>query len=115
MKIRTILIFCLAIALSFKMSAYDLLFKGKMTDPKNNKPIVGCNITILTNDTLYELTTDKQGEYSIHLPLDRKYEVTYNAKKYFIKTIEIDTQNIPEAHKEGGFEMRIDGNMIRYK
>jgi hypothetical protein len=115
MKTKALLLIFLALVLTPKSNAYDLLLMGKVKDAKNNKPIVGCDITILTNDTLYELTTDKQGEYSIYLPLDRKYEVTYKAKKYFSKNIEIDTRNIPEEDKEGGFEMHLDGNMIRYK
>jgi Carboxypeptidase regulatory-like domain len=114
MKFKTFLLFSLALLVSFHMTAFDLLLQGKVTDAKSKKPIEGCHISITAADTLIEIITDKNGKYSIKLPLDKLYEVRYSAKKYFTKIVEMDMRNIPEEDKEGPFELVMDGTMVRF-
>ena len=57
--------------------------------------------------------SDNNGEFDFRLDLDYKYELYFSKKGFVTKWIVIDTQSIPEADKEGGFDMKIDMSLFQ--
>jgi len=58
-------------------------------------------------------SSDMVGQFDFNLELDFKYEIYFSKKEYVTKWVIIDTKNIPEEDKEGGFAAKIDMSLFK--
>lgn len=89
----------------------DVMLRGTLWDadeaPRNTLEDVKV-IILRDGDPYEELRTDSAGRYATYLPLDYLWTITWRKRNLYSKTVEIDTRNIPEDDKVGGFDMEID-------
>lgn len=93
--------------------ADDLLVYVLVKDAYSNLPLEEATLEIRQNNSVYKtLKTNKHGKVDFNLPLDFGYHLYYSFKGYNSKYILIDTRNIPEEEKEGGFKLDLDVSLF---
>ncbi len=95
--IKTILIlfFCL-LGISY-VSAQEFVFDGNVKDMDSKKDISGVVITATVGGSeIKKVTTDASGNYTLSLPIDKEYKVTYSKAGYVAKHMTIDARGINE-------------------
>jgi hypothetical protein len=78
-------------------------------DVQDRFPLVDVSIEVKADGKRYPtFTSDSLGNYGMILDLDVLWSLTWKKAGLYIKTVEIDTRNIPLEVQSVGFRMHID-------
>lgn len=104
--LHQISILLVAIALSSSVFGQELTIKGEVKEKNSDIKLNKCVITILRDGQEFKtIDTGNSNKYDIHLDLGYKYSLSWAKDGYISMSIEVDTRNISEADKKGGFHM----------
>lgn len=116
MKIRTTIISLLAV-LCLHISALaqdDIYVYGTVKDYVSAKKLPDIKITIFKNGAkIQEVVTGANGKYEFNLDFGADYKMVYEGGTMVSKNILIDTRNIPEEERQGGFGMNVDMTLFK--
>ena len=97
------------------LSQDELILKGALKDAETLKKLDDCQIIVFQNGTQYDVfDTGSSGKYEFRLPLGYNYDIKYTKQTYVTKIIRIDTRNIPEEDRAGGFQLDLPGVLFRF-
>jgi hypothetical protein len=96
--------------------AQDLHFYGQIRDYDTREFLTSARVVVEVNGKRFtSQNCNSSGKYDFVLPLGEDYWICYKRKRYFGKIVRIDTRNIPDSASAGGFDMKLDGTLIRRK
>jgi hypothetical protein len=99
-------ILLVAITLSSSVFGQELTIKGEVKERNSENKLNNCLITIHRDGQEFKtIDTGNSNRYNIHLDLGYNYSLSWAKDGYISMSIEVDTRNIPEADKKGGFHM----------
>lgn len=102
------------VGLAQEESDADILLLGIITD-ESQRPIEKAELRVSMDGTKpvrVEVRNDS-GYYVLDLGYDVLYRVEYRVNGYVPKCVMIDTRNVPEADRDGGFGLDVDMVMIK--
>ncbi len=105
----------LLLMLSLLSTAQDeLIIKGAVKDEETLKKLENCQVIVFQNgvqfDT-YECGTS--GKYEFRLPLGYTYDIKFTRAEYVSKSVRVDSRNIPEEDRAGGFQLDLPGVLFK--
>ncbi len=105
----------LLLMLSLLSAAQDeLIIKGAVKDEETLKKLENCQVIVFQNgvqfDT-YECGTS--GKYEFRLPLGYTYDIKFTRAEYVSKSVRVDSRNIPEEDRAGGFQLDLPGVLFK--
>ncbi len=109
---------CLFILFFGNLSAFsnDLVISGILRNEETKVLLKEFTITIRSDEKFYnKLQSDSAGKYATSLQLGHLYFITFSAKGFFKKHVEIDTRNIPLEEQEGGFAITMDASLVTFQ
>lgn len=93
----------------------ELIIKGALKDSETLKKLENCQVTVFKNGTQFDLfETGGSGKYEFRLPLGYNYDIKFAKDGYVAKIVRIDTRNIPEEDRAGGFQLDMPGILFQY-
>lgn len=93
----------------------ELVIKGALKDAETLKKLENCQVTVFKNGTQFDLfETGGSGKYEFRLPLGYNYDIKFAKDGYVAKIVRIDTRNIPEEDRAGGFQLDMPGILFQY-
>ena len=91
----------------------DFYIYGNVKDHFTRKKIDGVTVKVIQDGKIYDTqTSSSSGKYEFFLPLDHLYKVVYEKDGMVSKNVEIDTRNIPEEDRRGGFSYNTDMSLF---
>ncbi|MEM7162768.1 MAG: hypothetical protein AAF487_10065 [Bacteroidota bacterium] len=82
---------------------------GAIKDYQTRRKISGVDVIVKQDGKAFKtITTTANGKFEFFLPLDHIYNIEYQKSNYVSKNIEIDSRNVPEEQRAGGFSMNTD-------
>ncbi|NND93594.1 MAG: hypothetical protein HKN45_01945 [Flavobacteriales bacterium] len=91
----------------------DLYVYGNVKDYFSRKKLSGVTVRVTQNGSNFDSqSTSSSGKYEYFLPLDNDYTLIFEKSGYVSKKIRIDTRNIPEEDRRGGFSMNPDMSLF---
>ncbi len=111
------------LVLSFSVFASELIAQneiahiyGQLKDQSTKKKLDGCMVQVFKDGASFDnYDAGTTGKYDFKLPLGFTYDIKFSKGDYLSKIIRIDTRNIPEEDRMGGFDMNIDGTLFPYR
>lgn len=89
---------------------------GQLKDTGTKKKLDGCLVQVMKDGMLFDsYDAGSSGKYDFKLPLGFTYDIKFSKDNYLSKVIRIDTRNIPEEDRYGGFDMNVDGTLFPYR
>lgn len=92
----------------------ELIIKGTVKDEETLKKLENCQVIVFQNgvqfDT-YECGTS--GKYEFRLPLGYTYDIKFTRAEYVSKSVRVDSRNIPEEDRAGGFQLDLPGVLFK--
>ena len=89
---------------------------GQLKDNGSKKKLEGCLVQVMKDGMLFDsYDAGASGKYDFKLPLGFTYDIKFSKDTYLSKIIRIDTRNIPEEDRYGGFDMNVDGTLFPYR
>ncbi len=89
---------------------------GQLKDNGTKKKLEGCLVQVMKDGMLFDsYDAGSSGKYDFKLPLGFTYDIKFSKDTYLSKIIRIDTRNIPEEDRYGGFDMNVDGTLFPYR
>lgn len=89
---------------------------GQLKDEGTRKKLDGCQVQVFKDGSQFDVyDAGTTGKYEFKLPLGFTYDIKFSKPDYLSKIIRIDTRNIPEEERYGGFDMNIDGTLFPYR
>ena len=89
---------------------------GQLKDQSTKKKLDGCMVQVFKDGASFDsFDAGTTGKYDFKLPLGFTYDIKFSKGDYLSKIIRIDTRNIPEEDRMGGFDMNIDGTLFPYR
>lgn len=86
---------------------------GQLRDDVNKKKLDGCKVTVFKDGSQADLIdTGNSGKYDLTLKLGHTYDIKFFKEGYLQKVIRLDTRNIPEEERYGGFDMNVPGTLF---
>ena len=86
---------------------------GQLKDQTTKKKLEGCLVQAFKDGATFDsYDAGTSGKYDFKLPLGFVYDVKFSKADYLSKIIRIDTRNIPQEEKAGGFDMNVDGTLF---
>lgn len=105
-----VLLFLSGSLLSQKESAHVY---GQLKDETTKKRLDNVQVTVFKDGTQHDnINTGTSGKYDITLPLGHTYDIRFSKDGYLQKIIRIDSRNIPEEERYGGFQFPMDGTLF---
>jgi hypothetical protein len=93
----------------------NLLVQGIVKDKETLKKSEGIKVVVYQNGSLFDShTTTGNGKYDFDLPLGFKYELKFEGKPFVSKKVRIDTRNVPDEDRAGGFQLDMDMTLFEY-
>jgi hypothetical protein len=90
-----------------------LLLRGALKDTETQKKLDNCQVTVFKNGQQFDVyDTGGSGKYEFRLELGYNYDIKFSRVDYVSKIVRIDTRNIPEEDKAGGFQMDLPGMLF---
>lgn len=80
-----------------------------------NSNLTQVNITIIKSSGSQENINTFDREYKLNLDYGFIYDIQFKKSGYFTKTVRIDTRNIPFEDRRGGFEIELNGKLLKKK
>jgi epidermal growth factor receptor substrate 15 len=108
-----ITILLVALALSSGVFGQDVVVKGALKDYTTLKKLEVCQVVVFRNGQQYDVyDAGGSGKYELRLELGYNYDLKFAKDGYVAKTVRVDTRNIPEEDKAGGFQMDLPGMLF---
>ncbi len=86
---------------------------GQLKDFSTKKKLEGCLVQVYKDGATFDnYDAGSTGKYDFKLPLGFVYDIKFSKAEYLSKIIRIDTRNIPDEDKGGGFDMNVDGTLF---
>jgi hypothetical protein len=88
---------------------------GSIIDKDTEKKLDGVQVIIFKNgaqERVFDAGTS--GKFDFTLPLGYSYDLKFSRADYVTKIIRIDTRNIPEEDRRGGFLMEFESSLFKY-
>ena len=113
---KVVLSAALVFLLSLTFSAQDdLLIQGAIKNKDTMKKMENVTVTVYQNGSVYDsFTTTSNGRYKFELPLGSSYSIKFSTEEFLSKAVNLDTRNIPEEDRDGGFLMDMDMTLFAY-
>ena len=116
--LKYFLLFCLALTCRIGMSQNDIAHVfGQLKDQTTKKKLDGVIVQVFKDGMVFDTyNAGATGKYDFKLPLGFTYDIKFSkGGDYLAKVIRIDTRNIPEEDRYGGFDMNVDGTLFPYR
>jgi hypothetical protein len=90
---------------------------GQLKDQTTKKKLEGVTVQVFKDGMVFDsYNAGTTGKYDFKLPLGFTYDIKFSkGTEYLSKIIRIDTRNIPEEDRYGGFDMNVDGTLFPYR
>lgn len=90
---------------------------GQLKDQTTKKKLEGVTVRVFKDGMVFDsYNAGTTGKYDFKLPLGFTYDIKFSKTgEYLAKVIRIDTRNIPEEDRYGGFDMNVDGTLFPYR
>ncbi|MFM7729885.1 MAG: hypothetical protein ACKO6L_02485, partial [Flavobacteriales bacterium] len=89
---------------------------GQVKDHFSKKKLENVTVQIFKDGALFDnINAGSSGKYDVKLPLGFTYDIKFTMGGYLAKVIRMDTRNIPEEDRYGGFDMNMDGSLFPYR
>jgi hypothetical protein len=90
---------------------------GQLKDQTTKKKLEGVTVQVFKDGMVFDsYNAGTTGKYDFKLPLGFTYDIKFSkGGEYLAKVIRIDTRNIPEEDRYGGFDMNVDGTLFPYR
>lgn len=90
---------------------------GQLKDQTTKKKLEGVTVQVFKDGMVFDsYNAGTTGKYDFKLPLGFTYDIKFSKTgEYLAKVIRIDTRNIPEEDRYGGFDMNVDGTLFPYR
>jgi hypothetical protein len=89
---------------------------GQVKDQFTKKKLENVTVQIFKDGALFDnINAGSSGKYDVKLPLGFTYDIKFTMAGYLAKVIRMDTRNIPEEDRYGGFDMGMDGSLFPYR
>jgi hypothetical protein len=90
---------------------------GQLKDQTTKKKLEGVIVQVFKDGMVFDTyNAGTTGKYDFKLPLGFTYDIKFSkGGDYLAKVIRIDTRNIPEEDRYGGFDMNVDGTLFPYR
>jgi hypothetical protein len=113
---KVVLSVALVFLLSLTFSAQDdLLIQGAVKNKDTMKKMENVTVTVYQNGSVYDsFETTSNGRYKFELPLGSSYSIKFSTEEFLSKAVNLDTRNIPEEDRAGGFVMDMDMTLFAY-
>ncbi len=86
---------------------------GQLRDDVNKKKLDGCKVTVFKDGSQADLIdTGTSGKYDLTLKLGHTYDIKFSKEGFLPKILRLDTRNIPEEERYGGFDMNVPGTLF---
>jgi len=112
-------LFCCAALMShIGLSQNDIAHVfGQLKDQNTKKKLEGVTVQVFKDGMVFDTyNAGTTGKYDFKLPLGFTYDIKFSKSgEYLAKVIRIDTRNIPEEDRYGGFDMNVDGTLFPYR
>ncbi len=100
---------------SFLVAQEEVLIRGQVKDQETMKKLDNVTVTVFKNGTQFDvIETGGSGKYEIRLPLGFTYDIKFSKDAFVQKIVRIDTRNIPEEDRAGGFQLDLPGVLFKY-
>ena len=87
---------------------------GQLKDKEFKKRLDGVQIIVYKDGGQFDVyNSGTSGKYEFNLPLGFVYDVKFTKQDYLSKIVRVDTRNIPEEDKAGGFETNMNGELFK--
>ena len=73
------------------------------------------DITVIKSSGSQENINTFDREYKLNLDYGFVYDIQFKKSGYLTKTVRIDTRNIPFEDRRGGFEIELNGKLLKKK
>ncbi|MDZ4821879.1 MAG: hypothetical protein SH856_00280 [Flavobacteriales bacterium] len=110
----------LAILFSFAVSsltaqkADEAKFYGQIVDAATEKRLEDLTVQILKDGQLHDTyKVEGSGKYDFYVPLGFTYDLKFTKDGYTSKFVRIDTRNIPQEDRTGGFDVTVDMSLFK--
>lgn len=85
-------------------SSLNLLVQAQVLNQE--KPFENVTVRVVnSNKVTQEVSTKENGFFSLTLNFDSVYTLSFVRANYVIKTVEVDTRNMPDEDKELGYDL----------
>jgi|GEM_PF-2477714 len=89
--------------------------KGTIIDYDTKKKLEGVQVIVMRNGAQQEVhDAGTSGKFDFTLPLGYTYDLKFSRADYVTKIIRVDTRNIPEEDRAGGFSMEFEASLFKY-
>jgi hypothetical protein len=109
---------CAALMSNIGLSQNDIAHVfGQLKDQNTKKKLEGVTVQVFKDGMVFDTyNAGSTGKYDFKLPLGFTYDIKFSKTgEYLAKVIRIDTRNIPEEDRYGGFDMNVDGTLFPYR
>ncbi|MFM1999566.1 MAG: hypothetical protein RL204_1513, partial [Bacteroidota bacterium] len=113
LSLRLLLIIIATTLIQSAFGQDELLLRGALKDSETQKKLDNCQVTVFKNGQQFDVyDTGGSGKYEFRLELGYSYDIKFSRVDYVSKIVRIDTRNIPEEDKAGGFQMDLPGMLF---
>jgi hypothetical protein len=113
LSVRLILLIIATTLIQSVFGQDQLLLRGALKDSETQKKLDNCQVTVFRNGQQFDVyDTGGSGKYEFRLDLGYNYDIKFSRVDYVQKIVRIDTRNIPEEDKAGGFQMDLPGMLF---
>ena len=116
--LKYFLLFFFALTCRLGLSQNDIAHVfGQLKDQTTKKKLEGVIVQVFKDGMVFDTyNAGTTGKYDFKLPLGFTYDIKFSkGGDYLAKVIRIDTRNIPEEDRYGGFDMNVDGTLFPYR
>jgi hypothetical protein len=116
--LKYFLLLVLALTCRIGLSQNDIAHVfGQLKDQTTKKKLEGVIVQVFKDGMVFDTyNAGSTGKYDFKLPLGFTYDIKFSkGGDYLAKVIRIDTRNIPEEDRYGGFDMNVDGTLFPYR
>ena len=97
-----------------RLSAQDINIHGTLKDHDSKGKLRNAMVIVFQDGKeMNRYNCNDSGIYNFLMPVGHEHTLRYSCKRYFSKIISIDSRDILDSLAEGGFEMKIDGTLLR--
>jgi len=89
---------------------------GQLRDDVSKKKLDGVKVSVFKDGSMADnIDTGTSGKYDLTLKLGHVYDIKFFKEGCLPKIIRLDTRNIPEEERYGGFDMMVPGTLFPEK
>jgi hypothetical protein len=115
LSLKYILLSFFTLMSSFLVAQDEVLIRGQVKDQETMKKLDNVTVTVFKNGTQFDvIETGGSGKYEIRLPLGFTYDIKFSKDAFVQKIVRVDTRNIPEEDRAGGFQLDLPGVLFKY-